>query len=117
MVGLEQEGPILGLLRSFEFDEVILYSTPNTRGLTQATQEAIRERQPQLLVDLRQPSIEDPTDYLTILTALRSEFAALCKQRKDVSYNGCFSGYLADVRVYPIAVTDDDMATVAAHPP
>jgi hypothetical protein len=36
---------------------------------------------------------------------------------RTVANNGAFNGSLADVRVYPIAVGDDDIAAIAASPP
>ena len=36
---------------------------------------------------------------------------------RTVSNSGAYSGYLADVRVYPVALMDSDIAAIAASPP
>src|SRR5262249_14930592 len=36
---------------------------------------------------------------------------------RTVANNGAFSGSLSDVRVYNVALTDDDIAAIAASPP
>lgn len=84
--GHEQEGPVLSLVRSFPVDDVILFSTAKTRILTDETEKALRDRHSHVKVEVRHLLIDDPTDYLAILTSLRAEFAGLSKHRKDAAY-------------------------------
>jgi sigma54-dependent transcription regulator len=84
--GLEQEGPILSLVRSFPLEEVILFSTPRTTDLTTGTEKALRERHHELKTEIRHLAIDDPTDYLAILTRLRDEFTTLSKDRGNAVY-------------------------------
>ena len=84
--GTEQEGPILSLIRAHPVDNVILFSTPNTSELSRTTEQAIHERHPKISVQVRDLRIEDPTDYLRILTELRAHFDALSKTLGKVSY-------------------------------
>lgn len=86
IAGNDQEGPILSLLRSFPLDGIVLFSTPRTLALTAETENAIRERFPDIKAETRHLVLSDPTDYLLILTALRNEFTQLSKQWKDADY-------------------------------
>ena len=69
--GEEVPGPILSLLSVRTFDQVILFDTPNTRENTQLTKMALEKRYPDLSVAVRDLPLNDPTDYLEILTFLR----------------------------------------------
>jgi len=67
----EQPGPILSLIAARVFDHVILFSTPNTVGLTCETMEAIKVAWPRTTVEIRDVPLQDPTDYFAILRGLR----------------------------------------------
>jgi len=75
----EQPGPILSLLATKSFDRVVLFSTPRTEKNTSATLRSLRKLFPQLLVDVVNFPLEDPTDYLAILRGLR-------KQTQEITY-------------------------------
>lgn len=67
----EQPGPVLSLAEARRFDRVILFATPRTARQTEATRQALSALQPQLAIEVREIALEDPTDYLAILTGLR----------------------------------------------
>lgn len=73
LVGEEEiPGPILSLAIAMRFDRVILFSTPNTEKHTSNTQSVLKKTFPSILVDTRDLSLPDPTDYHRILRGLRS---------------------------------------------
>ena len=74
VVGSEQEGPVLSLIRLRGFDQVYLFSTPNTVVNTSSTVAALRDRYPKLSVTVCPFTFEDPTDYFAILSGLRRLF-------------------------------------------
>ena len=69
--GEEVPGPILSLLSVRNFDTVFLFDTPNTRKNTRLTQKALADRYPKLRVAVKDLPLNDPTDYLEILSFLR----------------------------------------------
>ena len=84
--GNEQEGPILSLVRVQTFDRVFLFSTFKTESHSVETGAAIRDRHPEVSVEIRRLSIKDPTDYLEILKALRQEFAEISEDLDQARY-------------------------------
>ena len=78
LVGKEdQPGPILSVVNVLQFDRVFLFSTPRTVELTRATACAIESRQPGLCVETVDLPLNDPTDYRSILLALREHGTAI----------------------------------------
>src|SRR3989442_2415864 len=73
----EQPGPILSLVGARSFDQVILFSTPGAEKNTLATREALRSLYPGLAVEVRDFPLDDPTDYIAILTGLRAHLRAI----------------------------------------
>lgn len=69
--GIEQEGPILSLLRVRLFSHVVLFATPRTASQTEHTEREIKARHPGVDVELRHLALDDPTDYFAIMRALR----------------------------------------------
>jgi DNA-binding NtrC family response regulator len=86
VAGVEQEGPVLSLVRAFPFERVVLLATPGTREITQATEVAVRERHPRCSVESRDLLLEDPTDYSAILRGLRRHFAELAREHPQAQY-------------------------------
>jgi hypothetical protein len=72
LVGDEEvPGPILSLTAARSFDRVVLFSTPNTEKHTSSTQAVLIKLHPSV-VEIRDISLVDPTDYHHILNGLRS---------------------------------------------
>jgi DNA-binding NtrC family response regulator len=67
----ELSGPILSLVREVQFDKIVLFSTPNTRNNTLSTRDVLLKLNPNLVVEIIDLLIDDPTDYLQILSMLR----------------------------------------------
>jgi DNA-binding NtrC family response regulator len=86
IAGIEQEGPVLSLARAFPVDQIVLFATPGTREITQATEEAVRQRHPTLSVKSRSLPLEDPTDYTAILRGLRGHFSELTLEHPQAQY-------------------------------
>ena len=82
----EQPGPILSLVKARSFDQVILFSTPRTEKHTLATIEAINSTHPNLEVNVRDVTLEDPTDYVAILGGLREHIREICEGQKEARY-------------------------------
>ena len=82
----EQTGPILSLVGSKSFDYIILFSTPNTEINTSDTKKAIQSQSPNIDVEIREFSIEDPTNYIAILKGLRPHIQEVCSTFKKASY-------------------------------
>ena len=82
----EQTGPILSLVGSKSFDHIILFSTPNTEINTSDTKKALQSQFPNIDVEIREFSIEDPTNYIAILKGLRPHIQEVCSTFKKASY-------------------------------
>lgn len=80
----EQPGPILSLVAARTFDEIILISTPNTEAHTKATAEALAAMIPTPTVRSVHLALADPTDYRSILGALRCEVLPIAQNREDL---------------------------------
>jgi sigma54-dependent transcription regulator len=72
VAGEEQRGPILTALTAHEFDRVILFGTPRTLALTDATAEALKTIAPEVTVEVIALPLQDPTDYTQIIVNLRT---------------------------------------------
>jgi len=73
--GEERPGPILTVVRERRFDRVILFSTPRTADHTRSTAQAIAGQIDTLPVEIIDLTLEDPTDYKSILSSLRQHCA------------------------------------------
>jgi DNA-binding NtrC family response regulator len=80
IAGEEQPGPILTALAGRQFDRVVLFTTPRTREMANATSAAIYELLPLISVEEIHLPLEDPTDYTAILANLRRECGKFCEQ-------------------------------------
>jgi transcriptional regulator with GAF, ATPase, and Fis domain len=69
-----------------KFDQVLLFDTPNTRENTRLTKMALEGRYPNLSVAIRDLPLNDPTDYLEILTWLRRHFQNIAPAPTDARY-------------------------------
>jgi len=74
----EQPGPILSLVSVRSFEHIILFSTPSTVEHTQATKEALETLYPELVVEMRDLPLDDPTNYNAILRGLRTHIPEVC---------------------------------------
>jgi transcriptional regulator with AAA-type ATPase domain len=78
LVGKEdQPGPVLSAINAVPFDRVILFSTPRTVEITSATALAVQSRHGTIAVESLALPLNDPTDYRSILLALREHGAAI----------------------------------------
>jgi transcriptional regulator with PAS, ATPase and Fis domain len=77
--GDEQPGPILSLLFSRKFDNVVLFSTPSTTTHTEGTVQAIGG----VPVSVRNLNLPDPTDHSAILRELRRECGTIRTENFD----------------------------------
>jgi transcriptional regulator with AAA-type ATPase domain len=78
LVGKEdQPGPVLSVMSALPFDRVVLLSTPRTVEITRATAGALEARQHGLSIEINDLPLNDPTDYHSILLALREQGAAI----------------------------------------
>ncbi len=84
--GEEVPGPILSLLAVRHFDHIILFDTPNTRQNTQHTIKALKEQYPHMGVAVKDLPLNDPTDYLAILTGLRRHFQEIALTYPGATY-------------------------------
>lgn len=79
----EQPGPILSLVQAKTFDQIILFSTPNTTGVTAATVAAIKAAKLKIAVEVREIPLDDPTDYFAILRGLRGHIRDIVHRFQD----------------------------------
>ena len=84
--GEEVPGPVLSLLAVRNFDQVILFDTPNTRENTRLTNIALEVRHPNLNVAVRDLPLNDPTDYLEILAWLRQHYQEISSVHPQADY-------------------------------
>src|SRR5262249_22711373 len=82
----EQPGPILSLVNARPFDYVLLFSTVDTRKRAGATQKALGSLYPQVSVEVRDLPVDDPTDYASLLRALRTHTRDIGDRVRDANY-------------------------------
>ncbi len=82
----EQTGPILSLVSAKNFDQIILFSTPNTEKNTIDTKSALSSLHQNLKIEVRYFPIEDPTNYFAILKALRPNLQEICNSFQQAKY-------------------------------
>jgi len=67
----EQPGPIMSLITTRSFDQIVLFDTPATQKITNETQKAIRKTHPAVQLHIIETGIIDPTNYYEIFKELR----------------------------------------------
>ena len=82
----EQPGPILSLVKERSFDQVYLFSTPNTEKNTTKTKNVLESSLPDLKVVVKDFMIDDPTNYFTILKELREHIKDICNSADNANY-------------------------------
>ena len=82
----EQPGPILSLVNEKSFDQVYLFSTPNTKENTTKTKNALKSSLPGIKVVVKDFLIDDPTNYFTILKELREQIKNICNSTDNANY-------------------------------
>ncbi|MSS73442.1 MAG: hypothetical protein EXS64_18425 [Candidatus Latescibacteria bacterium] len=80
----EQSGPILSLVSERPFDSVLLLSTSDQARRAEETRDAIRGRCPGTEVKILDLPLEDSSDHLDILQALRAHLFPVLKTLSDV---------------------------------
>lgn len=86
LVGNEEvPGPILSLVIEKYFDHVILFATPNTTDRTAETEQSIHALRPATTTEVRDTALEDPTDYISILKALRFHYREIIQVFPDAN--------------------------------
>jgi len=87
LVGQEEQlGPILSLVNVRSFEHIILFSTPSTVEHTQATKDALETLHPELMVEMRDLPLDDPTDYNAILRGLRTHILEICDRFSQAQF-------------------------------
>lgn len=87
LVGEEELGPILSLVRTVGFDRVVLFSTPNTAKNTAETASALHERHSGIVIESHEMSIVDPTDYVTIIHELRKHARSIVEKSSGAEFS------------------------------
>lgn len=82
----EQPGPILSLVGARSFDRIILFATPNTEKNTTATSDVLRSLYPRIGIEVRDLPLHDPTDYVAILTGLRTHIREITDSTPIATY-------------------------------
>jgi hypothetical protein len=82
----EQPGPILSLVGARSFDRIILFSTPSTERNTTATSDALQSLYPKAGIEVRDLPLHDPTDYVAILTGLRTHIREFTDSTSIANY-------------------------------
>ena len=83
----EQTGPILSLVNERPFDQVYLFSTPNTEENTTKTKNVLKSSLPGIKVVVKDFLIDDPTNYFSILKELREHIKDICNSADNAN---CF---------------------------
>ena len=86
--GPPSDGPILSLLEKMpDFDEVVLFYTPNNAEAAVETKSVITQRNPAIEIrPVELEGLDDPTNYEQILTVLRSGLARFCPPSSKSRY-------------------------------
>ena len=87
----KETGPVLTVASERSFDQVYLFSTPNTAKIASDTKTELEKRHSGLRVDICDVPLKDPTNYLGILKQLRSHFRAISKRTAEAEYFICVS--------------------------
>jgi transcriptional regulator with PAS, ATPase and Fis domain len=82
----EQPGPILSLLRTKSFNQIILFSTPRTEKNTLTTRDVVLSEFPDIEIEIRELPLNDPIDYFAILKGLRVHIREICENTSDTNY-------------------------------
>ena len=89
--GERETGPVLTVVSEIGFDQVFLFTTPNTREISEATQSELRERHTGIRVEIVELPLSDPTNYLGILNQLRTHFRRIDRKLNGADYSICVS--------------------------
>src|SRR5262249_27657196 len=76
----DRPGPILSLASTRAFDEIVLFSTPNTEKITADTAKSLSKVAPSARVQTIDLPLLDPTDYRAILVELRKHLPTLLEK-------------------------------------
>jgi transcriptional regulator with AAA-type ATPase domain len=82
----EQPGPILSLVGARSFDRIILFSTPRDEKNTLATRDALQSLYPRVEIEVRDLPLHDPTDYVAVLTGLRTHLREITDSTSKAKY-------------------------------
>lgn len=84
LVGKEdQPGPVLSVANALPFDRIVLFSTPRTIEITRTTAAALEFRHKSVHVEIVDLDLNDPTDYRSILIALRGKTSVIRERSPD----------------------------------
>lgn len=89
--GEKEAGPVLTVTAERQFDQVYLFTTPNTTEISTATKQELQKRSKELAVEICEVPLKDPTNYLGILKQLRSHFKTISKLNPEAEYFICVS--------------------------
>jgi transcriptional regulator with PAS, ATPase and Fis domain len=89
IAGDREAGPVLTVTSERRFDRAYLFSTPKTTEISTQTKEELQKRNKELVVDICEVPLKDPTNYLGILKQLRSHFKGISRQNPDAEYFIC----------------------------
>ena len=88
LVGQEEQlGPILSIVSARTFEQVVLFATPNTEERTAQTEAEIEGIAPSVEVEIRNITLDDPTDYAAIFRSLRRHIRELTGQHPDATFS------------------------------
>jgi len=91
IAGEQEAGPVLTAASERQFDCVYLFTTPSVADISMRTKVELLKREPELLVEICDVPLKDPTNYLGILKQLRSHFKTISKQNPAADYFICVS--------------------------
>lgn len=89
IAGEKEACPVLTVTSERRFDRVYLFTTPKTTEISTQTKEELQRRNKELVVEICEVPLKDPTNYLGILKQLRSHFKGISKQKTDAEYFIC----------------------------
>jgi len=82
----EQPGPILSLLSTRSFSNILLFDTPNTQRISQATKDAIVRLHRQIEVHILDIDLDDPTNYRDILKGVRNHLQNIIERFQGANF-------------------------------
>lgn len=86
--GRQQAGPIISMLGTRPFDNVVLFNTPGTAKHTAATADALTSVFPHLTTEVKDlPDLQNPTDHVAILRYLRYHARDLLAAHPDAAFH------------------------------
>jgi DNA-binding NtrC family response regulator len=82
----EHPGPILSLLNNQTFDKIFLFSTPNTIINTEETNAVISANFSNVITEIKEIALADPTNYVEIFAGIRSNFSRIDELNPSANY-------------------------------